>query len=145
MHLIHVFLCWSIFFFFFLVVFCCACLCRRDPVWFSEGWQARIKTDVADNWRLKVEIPTLWSLCSPPRPRALQSYFTVIDLFALRKLVMSSPAASSIPHLSEFWWCNCFGYLKQIEMFKSVCPQMNNLKKILQLVVDYYNEVCFMH
>lgn len=42
-----------------------------DPAWFSEGWQARIKEDVADNWRLK----------------------------------------------------------------------MNNLKKILQLVVDYYNEV----
>uniref|UniRef100_A0A672J007 Hook microtubule-tethering protein 1 n=1 Tax=Salarias fasciatus TaxID=181472 RepID=A0A672J007_SALFA len=42
-----------------------------DPAWFSEGWLGRIKTDVDDNWRLK----------------------------------------------------------------------MNNLKKILQMVVDYYNEV----
>lgn len=30
-------------------------------------------------------------------------------------------------------------------MFKPVCSQMNNLKKILQLVVDYYNEVGFRH
>ncbi|KAI3368321.1 hypothetical protein L3Q82_008024 [Scortum barcoo] len=42
-----------------------------DPAWFSDGWLSRIKTDVEDNWRLK----------------------------------------------------------------------MNNLKKILQMVVDYYNEV----
>lgn len=42
-----------------------------DPRWFSDGWLGRIKTDVEDNWRLK----------------------------------------------------------------------MNNLKKILQMVVDYYNEV----
>uniref|UniRef100_A0A8D3BZV8 Hook microtubule-tethering protein 1 n=1 Tax=Scophthalmus maximus TaxID=52904 RepID=A0A8D3BZV8_SCOMX len=42
-----------------------------DPAWFSDGWLGRIKTDVEDNWRLK----------------------------------------------------------------------MNNLKKILQMVVDYYNEV----
>uniref|UniRef100_A0A667X3T0 Hook microtubule-tethering protein 1 n=1 Tax=Myripristis murdjan TaxID=586833 RepID=A0A667X3T0_9TELE len=43
----------------------------RDPAWFSDGWLSRIKTDVGDNWRLK----------------------------------------------------------------------MNNLKKILQMMVDYYNEV----
>lgn len=42
-----------------------------DPAWFTDGWLSRIKTDVEDNWRLK----------------------------------------------------------------------MNNLKKILQMVVDYYNEV----
>ncbi|XP_070765653.1 protein Hook homolog 1 isoform X1 [Enoplosus armatus] len=42
-----------------------------DPAWFTDGWLGRIKTDVEDNWRLK----------------------------------------------------------------------MNNLKKILQMVVDYYNEV----
>ncbi|KAM7388494.1 hypothetical protein PAMP_024664 [Pampus punctatissimus] len=42
-----------------------------DPVWFSDGWLGRIKSDVDDNWRLK----------------------------------------------------------------------MNNLKKILQMIVDYYNEV----
>ncbi|XP_029905229.1 protein Hook homolog 1 [Myripristis murdjan] len=42
-----------------------------DPAWFSDGWLSRIKTDVGDNWRLK----------------------------------------------------------------------MNNLKKILQMMVDYYNEV----
>uniref|UniRef100_A0A8D3BZR3 Hook microtubule-tethering protein 1 n=1 Tax=Scophthalmus maximus TaxID=52904 RepID=A0A8D3BZR3_SCOMX len=42
-----------------------------DPAWFSDGWLGRIKTDVEDNWRLK----------------------------------------------------------------------MNNLKKILQMVVDYYNEI----
>ncbi|XP_054590421.2 protein Hook homolog 1 [Nothobranchius furzeri] len=42
-----------------------------DPVWFSDGWLSRLKTDVDENWRLK----------------------------------------------------------------------MNNLKKILQMVVDYYNEV----
>ncbi|XP_061593785.1 protein Hook homolog 1 [Cololabis saira] len=42
-----------------------------DPSWFNDGWLARIKTDVEDNWRLKI----------------------------------------------------------------------NNLKKILQMVVDYYNEV----
>ncbi|KAM6921072.1 protein Hook homolog 1 [Xenentodon cancila] len=42
-----------------------------DPLWFNDGWMARIKTDVDDNWRLK----------------------------------------------------------------------MNNLKKILKMVVDYYNEV----
>ncbi|KAM3875978.1 protein Hook homolog 1 [Diretmus argenteus] len=42
-----------------------------DPAWFSEGWLSRVKTDVRDNWRLK----------------------------------------------------------------------MNNLKKILQMMVDYYNEV----
>lgn len=42
-----------------------------DPAWFNDGWISRIKTDVEDNWRLK----------------------------------------------------------------------MNNLKKILQMVVDYYNEV----
>ncbi|XP_069006171.1 protein Hook homolog 1 isoform X1 [Embiotoca jacksoni] len=42
-----------------------------DPAWFSDGWLGRIKTDVEDNWRLK----------------------------------------------------------------------LNNLKKILQMVVDYYNEV----
>uniref|UniRef100_A0AAX7TRW3 Calponin-homology (CH) domain-containing protein n=1 Tax=Astatotilapia calliptera TaxID=8154 RepID=A0AAX7TRW3_ASTCA len=46
-------------------------LCFRDPAWFTDGWLSRIKTDVEDNWRLK----------------------------------------------------------------------MNNLKKILQMVVDYYNEV----
>uniref|UniRef100_A0A669CSI6 Hook microtubule-tethering protein 1 n=1 Tax=Oreochromis niloticus TaxID=8128 RepID=A0A669CSI6_ORENI len=43
----------------------------KDPAWFTDGWLSRIKTDVEDNWRLK----------------------------------------------------------------------MNNLKKILQMVVDYYNEV----
>ncbi|KAJ8388425.1 hypothetical protein AAFF_G00133010 [Aldrovandia affinis] len=42
-----------------------------DPTWFSESWQSRIKEDVGDNWRLK----------------------------------------------------------------------MNNLKKVLQMMVDYYNEV----
>ncbi|XP_019936996.1 protein Hook homolog 1 [Paralichthys olivaceus] len=42
-----------------------------DPAWFNDGWLSRIKTDVEDNWRLK----------------------------------------------------------------------MNNLKKVLQMVVDYYNEV----
>lgn len=30
-------------------------------------------------------------------------------------------------------------------MSKLVCSQMNNLKKILQLVVDYYNEVGSRH
>uniref|UniRef100_A0A4W6D353 Hook microtubule-tethering protein 1 n=1 Tax=Lates calcarifer TaxID=8187 RepID=A0A4W6D353_LATCA len=44
---------------------------KIDPAWFTDGWLGRIKTDVEDNWRLK----------------------------------------------------------------------MNNLKKILQMVVDYYNEV----
>ncbi|KPP75386.1 protein Hook1-like [Scleropages formosus] len=48
-----------------------AVICEKDPVWFSENWLGRIKDDVTDNWRLK----------------------------------------------------------------------MNNLKKILQMVVDYYNEV----
>lgn len=40
-----------------------ACICCRDPAFFSDGWQARIKTDVADNWRLKVGILSL--LTSP--------------------------------------------------------------------------------
>uniref|UniRef100_A0A8C7WWK3 Hook microtubule-tethering protein 1 n=1 Tax=Oryzias sinensis TaxID=183150 RepID=A0A8C7WWK3_9TELE len=26
----------------------------RDPAWFNEGWLSRIKTDVEDNWRLKM-------------------------------------------------------------------------------------------
>uniref|UniRef100_A0A8C6PDS6 Hook microtubule-tethering protein 1 n=1 Tax=Nothobranchius furzeri TaxID=105023 RepID=A0A8C6PDS6_NOTFU len=26
----------------------------RDPVWFSDGWLSRLKTDVDENWRLKV-------------------------------------------------------------------------------------------
>uniref|UniRef100_A0A8D3DZR0 Hook microtubule-tethering protein 1 n=1 Tax=Scophthalmus maximus TaxID=52904 RepID=A0A8D3DZR0_SCOMX len=26
-----------------------------DPAWFSDGWLGRIKTDVEDNWRLKVQ------------------------------------------------------------------------------------------
>uniref|UniRef100_A0A672Z3L9 Calponin-homology (CH) domain-containing protein n=1 Tax=Sphaeramia orbicularis TaxID=375764 RepID=A0A672Z3L9_9TELE len=46
-------------------------VCCRDPSWFSDGWLSRIKGDVEDNWRLK----------------------------------------------------------------------MNNLKKVLQMIVDYYNEV----
>ncbi|TNM87449.1 hypothetical protein fugu_005670 [Takifugu bimaculatus] len=55
------------------VLTCGSCFCRgcRDPAWFSESWLSRIKTDVEENWRLK----------------------------------------------------------------------MNNLKKILQQVLDYYNEV----
>uniref|UniRef100_A0A3B4FJ13 Hook microtubule tethering protein 1 n=1 Tax=Pundamilia nyererei TaxID=303518 RepID=A0A3B4FJ13_9CICH len=27
-----------------------------DPAWFTDGWLSRIKTDVEDNWRLKVQI-----------------------------------------------------------------------------------------
>ncbi|XP_077459360.1 protein Hook homolog 1-like isoform X1 [Stigmatopora argus] len=30
------------------------CVSRRDPSWFTDAWLARIKTDVDDNWRLKL-------------------------------------------------------------------------------------------
>lgn len=35
--------------------------------------------------------------------------------------------------------------VKLIETFMPMSSQMNNLKKILQLVVDYYNEVGFSY
>uniref|UniRef100_H2VD55 Calponin-homology (CH) domain-containing protein n=1 Tax=Takifugu rubripes TaxID=31033 RepID=H2VD55_TAKRU len=38
------------------VLTCGSCFCWgcRDPAWFSESWLSRIKTDVEENWRLKV-------------------------------------------------------------------------------------------
>lgn len=32
----------------------CFCWGCRDPAWFSESWLSRLKTDVEENWRLKV-------------------------------------------------------------------------------------------
>lgn len=32
----------------------CFCWGCRDPAWFSDSWLSRIKTDVEENWRLKV-------------------------------------------------------------------------------------------
>lgn len=52
---------------------CLYSVCCRDPAWFTDGWLGRIKTDVEDNWRLKVHtcvvfpVPSLSSLTSFPR------------------------------------------------------------------------------
>lgn len=55
---LYLFLCWNCFLF---CGFCC-----RDPVWFSDGWLSRIKADVEDNWRLKVQNSALSHiLCLP--------------------------------------------------------------------------------
>lgn len=36
------------------------CFCRfRDPAYFDENWLNRIKTEVGDNWRLKVFLTVL--------------------------------------------------------------------------------------
>uniref|UniRef100_A0A4W6D307 Hook microtubule-tethering protein 1 n=1 Tax=Lates calcarifer TaxID=8187 RepID=A0A4W6D307_LATCA len=43
---------------------------KIDPAWFTDGWLGRIKTDVEDNWRLKVQSsaisPVFHLALSPP-------------------------------------------------------------------------------
>lgn len=54
---------WYAFFFFFfyqsplcIVLFCFLSEISRDVVYFSDAWISRIKPDVGDNWRLKVNM-----------------------------------------------------------------------------------------
>lgn len=51
-----------LFFFYFyqsplcIVLFCFLSEISRDVVYFSDAWISRIKPDVGDNWRLKVNM-----------------------------------------------------------------------------------------
>lgn len=53
---------WYAFFFYFyqsplcIVLFCFLSEISRDVVYFSDAWISRIKPDVGDNWRLKVNM-----------------------------------------------------------------------------------------
>lgn len=90
----------------------CVCLysvCCRDPAWFTDGWLGRIKTDVEDNWRLKVQtcvvfpVPSLSSLTS--FPRVLNVCFDHAKLNLLPAPSRgAAPARHPEPTLWLLWW-----------------------------------------
>lgn len=71
----------------------CFCLCCRDPTWFTESWLGRIKSDVADNWRLKVLSNALITI-------SCLSSLTSVFIFLLNSPVCFNPATLSLTLIS---------------------------------------------
>lgn len=115
----------------------CWCWCCRDPAWFSESWLGRIKSDVEDNWRLKVPSSLFLHWCSTVEGVSVRE--CTWTWAALWPLLFT--AASQLQRGCLKWMCVNIDYKKLFKWPFFACLQLNNLKKILQQVVDYYNEV----
>lgn len=105
-------------------------MCCRDPSWFTDGWLSRIKTDIEDNWRLKVKskaislILNLW---------VLSSFMAEPPEFS----VCFTPANLSLTLTSYLLQRCCSWFSLHADSCGEMCP-------ILSAICVTYALLCFM-